>query len=172
MDLLLKREQNRNWRGRVVFRLWSMTEMTEDERDLADRYQFGESVVLISDDEGILKWAFAMGFVAFLFAGGFVGANTGEPAAGLAVGVLGGIVAGFWWFNEKRDTIFMRDLIHGRRFKCGSIVELAKKEALLDNACIVLRQVLETTKHWDGVETVPVPPLSREEAKDVVVKFA
>ncbi|WP_337658828.1 hypothetical protein [Sphingorhabdus sp. Alg231-15] len=146
--------------------------MTEDERDLAERYQLGKSIVLISDDEDILKWSFAIGFIAFLVAGTFVGANSENVFAGLAAGVLASVVAGFWWFNEKRETIFMRDLIHGRRFKCGSIVELAKKEALLDNACIVLRQVLETAKHWDGVETVPVPSLPREEAKDVVVKFA
>ena len=31
--------------------------------------------------------------------------------------------------NEKRETIFVKDMLHGRNFTCDSVVELAKKEA-------------------------------------------
>ena len=171
MDLLLKREQNRNWRGRVVFRLWAKAEMAEDERALIDRYNMGGSCLIASDDFEHLKGAVAVGFVAFLVGGGLAGANTGEVLGGLAFGTIAGIAAGYWWLNEKRETIWMRDMLYGRRFKCNSIIELAKKEAMLDNACIALRQVVETAKHWDGVETRLVPVLPPEEAKEIVVRL-
>lgn len=171
MDLLLKREQNRNWRGRVVFRLWAKVEMSEDEHALIDRYDMDESCLIASDDLGHFKGAVAIGFIAFLAGGGLAGANSGEALVGLAFGVIAGVAAGYWWLNEKRETIWMRDLLHGRRFKCDSIIELAQKEAMLDNACVALRQVVETAKHWDGVETRPVPALPPEEAKEMVLRL-
>ena len=171
MDLLLKREQNRNWRGRVVFRLWAKAEMAEDERALIDRYDLGDSCLIAADDFEHLKGAAVFGFVAFLIGGVLAGAYSGEIIGGLAFGVIAGVGAGYWWLNEKRETIWMRDLLYGRRFKCDSIIELAQKEAMLDNACIALRQVVETAKHWDGVETRPVPVLPPEEAKEVVLRL-
>jgi len=172
MDLLLKREQNRNWRGRVVFRLWVKTEMAEDERALIDRYHLDESCLLESDDTGHLKWAIAIGLIVFLIVGAAIGAETRDPLAGVGSGAIAGVFAAYWWLNEKRETIWMRDLLYGRRFKCRSIIELAKKEAMLERTCIGLRQVLETAKHWDGVETRPVPVLPPEEAKEVVVRLS
>ncbi len=171
MDLLLKREQNRNWRGRVVFRLWAKAEMAEDERALIDRYNMDESCLLSDDDTGQLKWAIAIGlFIFSVIAAGSI-ADLRQPFEGIAVGAFLGVGAGYWYFNEKRETIWMRDLLYGRRFKCGSIIELAKKEAMLDSACIVVRQMLETAKHWDGVETRSVPVLPPDEAKEVVARL-
>lgn len=145
--------------------------MLEDERALIDRYDIGDSCLIDSDDSEHLKGAVGIGFLAFLVCGGFVGANTSEQLVGLPVGVIAGVAAGYWWLNEKRETIWMRDLLYGRRFKCRSIIELAKKEAMLEDACIALRQVVETAKHWDGVETRPVPVLPPDEAKEVVVRL-
>lgn len=172
MDLLLKREQDRNWRGRVVFRLWVKTEMDENERSLIDRYSLDQSCLLVGDDSRQLKWAVVIGLTVFLFIAIGAAMDTGNLFAGVGVGTLAGIGSGYLWLNEKRETIFMRDLLHSRRFKCRSIIELAKKEAMLEDACIALRQVLETAKHWDGVESRPVPVLPPEEAKEVVVRLA
>lgn len=169
MDLLLKREQTRNFLNRIVFRLWAKTEMDEDERALIDRYDLDESWLLISDDRDHLKWAIILGVIAFFLVGGTVAQAT-AVGCGIIAGLIAGGGVGYWWLNEKRETIYMRDMLHGRRFKCRSIIDLAKKEAMLQNACIVLRQVMETAKHWDGVETCPVPALSKEEAKDLVVR--
>ena len=77
-----------------------------------------------------------------------------------------------WYFNEKRETLFVKDLLYGRRFKCKSIGDLARKEAWIENACLILRQTLETAKHWDGVETNPIPVLEKEEAKKLVIQYA
>ena len=78
MDLLLKREQNRNWRGRVVFRLWAKAEMSDDERALIDRYDMGDSCLIAADDFEHLKGAAIFGFVAFLVGGVLAGAYSGE----------------------------------------------------------------------------------------------
>ena len=144
--------------------------MGDDERALIERYDLAESRVLQSDDSKALKWSVGIGFVAAIFAGFFLGAYFGNPRPAI-LGIPVGIATGYWWLNEKRETIFLRDLIYGRRFKCSSIVDLAKKEAWLEDSCVVLRQVLETAKHWDGVETRPVPVLSKEAAKEIVVRL-
>ena len=170
MKLLLKREQTRNFLNRIVFRLWAKTEMDEDERALIDRYDLDESMLLRSDDRDHLKWAIILGVIAFFLVGGIIGQAT-SAETGIIPGLLAGGGFGYWWLNEKRETIYMRDMLHGRRFKCRSIIDLAKKEAMLENACIGLRQVVETAKHWDGIETCPVPALPKEEAKELVVRY-
>lgn len=171
MDLLFKREQNKKWRGRVVFRLWVKAEMSDDERSLIERYDMGASCLIAADDFDHLKGAIAFGLVALLVFGVGGALATEEVLIGLATGVIAALGSGYWWLNEKRETIWMRDLIYGRRFKCDSIIDLVKKEAMLENACIALRQVLETAKHWDGVEARPVPKLAPEEAKEVVLRL-
>ncbi|MDG2001778.1 MAG: hypothetical protein P8J20_00445 [Novosphingobium sp.] len=169
MDLLLKREQTRNLTGRIVFRLWAKTEMGEDERALIDRYDIAESYLLVSDDFLHLKWAVILGLVTFFVTGGIM-VTLDAPEPGFVVALIAGVAVGYWWINEKRETIVMRDMLHGRRFKCRSVIDLAKKEAMLENACIFLRQVVETAKHWDGVETCPVPVLAKDEAKALIVR--
>lgn len=171
MNLLLKREQRRTLRGRTVFRLWVKAEMAEDERALIDRYNIADAILIEADDLDHLKWAAGIGLITFAVVGLLVASYTYDQYLALAVGASIGLAAGYWWLNEKRETIWMRDLLYGRRFKCRSVIELAKKEAMLDNACIALRQVVETAKHWEGVETRPVPVLSPQEAKEVVVRL-
>lgn len=171
MDLLLKRAQNRNWRRRVVFRLWAKIEMDEDERALIERYSFEESILISEDDFEHLKAAVIMGFLGCLVFTGLVFALTEVLPAALGIGLVAGLITGIVWLNEKRETIYVRDLIYGRRFKCRSIVELAHKESMLDDACLAFRQIVETAKHWDGVETRPVEVLSPEDAKAVVARL-
>lgn len=170
MDLLLKREQSKNLFGRVIFRLWVMSEMGEDEQALIDRYELADSRVLIGDDEKALKWAFVLGLIATIVSGLVLFIDSLELKS-VILSIPIGIAVGYWWMNEKRETIFLRDLIHGRRFKCSSIIDLAKKESMIEDACVVLRQVLETSKHWDGLEKRPIPVLSKEAAKDVVLRL-
>ncbi|MEM1050641.1 MAG: hypothetical protein AAGI28_00965 [Pseudomonadota bacterium] len=171
MDLLFKREQVRSLSGRVRFRMWAKVEFAEDEKALIDRYHFYEALVLIGAD-----WTlFASTWWIWILSSAATG-YLAKVMMGLwdyaIIGPFVGAVLAFMWFNERRQTIFMRDLIHGRRFKCRSVVDLAKKEARLEDACLVLRQVLETAKHWDGVQTNPIPALAKDEAKEVVVRSA
>lgn len=170
MDLLYKREQGRNWRGQVIFRLWVKTEMAEDERALLNRYSLEDACLMAGDDSGLLRRSILAGIVGMLVIGVMASGMVGLTAAVIGMPVAG-IVTGFWWFNEKRERIFVRDVLWGRHFKCDSIIDLTKKEAILGDACAALRQVLETAKHWDGVEKRPVPVLQPEEAKALVARL-
>lgn len=60
--------------------------------------------------------------------------------------------------------------MHGRYFSCGSVVELARKEAWLETATAFLRQVMESAKHWDGTERRPVEVLPKDEAKRIILR--
>ena len=74
--------------------------------------------------------------------------------------------------DSQRETIFVKDLLHGRNFTCESVVELARKEAWLEGACGVFRQVMESAKHWDGVERHTIEPLPKEQAKELILRAA
>lgn len=170
MDLLFKREQSDGFMGRIIFHLWAKSEFSDDERALLDRYRLDQAQLLQADDWRALRWAVVVAIISFFLIGGI--AMTLLGSLGLALAIIGAGVVGFWFFNEKRETIFVKDLLYGRRFKCRSVAELARKEAWLEDACIVLRQVIETAKNWDGVETNPIPILDKAEAKKVVIRYA
>ena len=89
---------------------------------------------------------------------------------GILIGFLAGIGAGYWYFNEKRETVFVKDLLHGRHFTCDSVVELARKEAWLETIVGFLRQVMESAKHWDGTDRHQIEPLPKDEARQVILK--
>lgn len=170
MDLLFKREQSYGFMGRIIFHLWAKSEFSEDERALLDRYKLDQARLLDADDWGALRWAAVVAVIAFFPIAGIAMAIF--DSVGLFLGMIGALGVGFWFYNERRETIFVKDLLYGRRFKCRSVADLARKEAWLEDACIVLRQVIETAKHWDGVETNPIPVLDKAEAKKVVIRYA
>ena len=75
------------------------------------------------------------------------------------------------YYRELRERILVSDLLNGgRTFRCDSIVELIDKEAYLEHVSQYLRQVLESAKHWDEREIIPIKPLRKEEAKKAVLK--
>lgn len=167
MELLFKREQTAGNIGRINFKLWGKLEVTDDEQALVDRYRFDESILIGEDDTEHLRGAIKRGVVAGVVVT-ILTIFTGFMA--LLIGAAAGVGVGYWYLNEKRETIFVKDMLHGRNFKCASVVELAKKEAWLDNACIVFRQVMESAKHWDGVERHTIEPLPKDEAKDLILR--
>jgi hypothetical protein len=89
----------------------------------------------------------------------------------LVVAAIIGFAAGFIFYHQMRETIFMKDLMVGRNFTCKSIVELAKKEAHMEGISATLRQVLEAAKHWGGTETKDVPVLSKEDALALIKRL-
>ena len=171
MELLFKREQTPGQVGRVKFSLWGKLEPTEDEQALIDRYGFDAAILIGVDDSHLLQAAIKLGALAFVivavaltyFVSGF---------AGVVGGIAAGVGAGYWYMNEKRETIFVKDLLHGRTFICSSVVDLAKKEAWVEGACGVLRQVMESAKHWDGVERHTIEPLPKEQAREFILRAA
>ena len=100
---------------------------------------------------------------------GLVASALGVTGAFVAALLVGGGV-GYLYFHQKRETIFVKDLIHGRYFSCDSVIELARKEAWLGVVTSFLRQVMESAKHWDGTETVDIAALPKDEAKLVMIR--
>ncbi|MHA7820276.1 MAG: hypothetical protein ACX930_11575 [Erythrobacter sp.] len=172
MELLFKREQTTGKMSRVNFKLWGKLEVSEDEQALINRYRFDESVLIGSDDSELLRKAIKLGAIVFVVAALLLAYLSSSGMMGFLGGAAAGVGAGYWLMNEKRETIFVKDLLHGRNFTCDSVVELARKEAWLEGACGVFRQVMESAKHWDGVERHTIEPLPKAEAKDLILRAA
>jgi len=172
MELLFKREQTTGSIGRVNFKLWGKLEPTEDEQALINRYRFDEAILIGADDSHLLRGAIKIGVIVFVIAATLFTYLTSNVVTGIFLGGMAGVGAGYWRMNEKRETIFVKDLLHGRYFTCTSVVDLAKKEAWLEGACGVLRQVMESAKHWDGVERHTIEALPKDEAKALILRAA
>ncbi len=170
MELLFKREQTVTNVGRVNFKLWGKLEIDENESALIERYRFDAAVLIGADDQHLLRGAIKRGVVVFVLASLVFTYMAG--VMGPAIGAAAGVAAGYWYINEKRETIFVKDLLYGRHFTCHSVVELARKEAWLESACGVLRQVMESAKHWDGVERHTIEPLPKDQAKELILRAA
>lgn len=171
MELLFKREQTTGKLSRVNFKLWGRLDVTEDEQALINRYRFDEAVLIGSDDSELLRKSIKIGAIVFVITAALLTCMM-NGTFGFFGGIAAGVGAGYWLMNEKRETIFVKDLLHGRNFTCESVVELAKKEAWLEGACSVLRQVMEGAKHWDGVERHTIEPLPKEQAKELMLRVA
>lgn len=170
MELLFKREQSSDQIGRVRFKMWGKIETTEDEDALIRRYQLDEAVLIGADDSLLYPAAAKIGGIVFVISAVLIWYLMSNFALGFLAGAAAGFGAAYWYVNEKRETVFVRDLMHGRHFKCESVVELAKKEAWLEGACGVFRQVMESAKHWDGVERHTIDPLPKEQAKELILR--
>ncbi|HWT30356.1 MAG TPA: hypothetical protein VN240_04935 [Propylenella sp.] len=154
---------------RVNFKLWGKIELDEEEQGLINRYDFDKAVLIAAFQPGLLRRAVIIGAGAFLVGLLFFGAMAG-PWLGFLLASAAGIGTGFWWFNEKRETVYVRDLLHGRHFSCDSVIELARKEAWLTTIVGFLRQVMESAKHWDGTESHKIVPLPKDEARQVILR--
>jgi hypothetical protein len=165
MELLLRRGQTGRTRH-VKFRLWAKTLLDETEQQIMYRYRIDEARIVEPSQPDLLRNAVIIGVVVALVAASII-MNVMRVQW---MGVLGapvGAFAGFLFYDRYREHLLMRDLLHGRYFTCKSIVDLARKEAWVEDAVGILRQVMETAKFWDDVEVVPVEVLSKEAAKFV-----
>ena len=167
MDLLFKREQNNAASGGVNFKLWGKIELDEDEKSIVSKYKFDQAILIFADQPGLLRKSIFIGIGAMVAA--MVLLNQ-MGMMGAVIALAAGIGAGYWWYHQKRETIYVKDLLHGRHFNCDSVVELARKEAWLGYVVSFLRQVMESAKHWDGTERHTVEPLPKDEARQVIIK--
>lgn len=167
MEILFKREQTVGNLKRVNFKLWGQIELDEDEREIVKRYRFDDAVLIEAIQPKLLRNSVLLSLVVFIPTLTFMGpmGTVGIPLAFLAASG-----AGYWYFNDKRETIFVKDLLHGRHFSCDSVIELARKEAWLVNIVSYLRQVMESAKQWDGTERHFVEALPKEEARQVILR--
>lgn len=173
MNLLFMREQTSGELLRVTFKLWGKIELDTEEQALIDRYEFDKAMLIEVPQPDLLRKAIYVGIAATIVSAAIAAATMlplvfGRYAAILCLAV--GIGAGWWYANEKRETIYVRDLMHGRHFHCDSVIDLARKEAWLATLVGYLRQVMETAKHWDGTESQKIEPLPKEEARQVILR--
>ena len=170
MDILFKREQTKEGVTKIRFKLWSKIELDEEEQALVKKYDFDDAILIAVEQPDLFKIAASVGVLMFTVAFGFFFWLATIPVA-LLMGPIVGFGAAYGYFDSKRETIFVRDLIHGRNFKCKSVIDLAKKEAWLSSVVAALRQVMESAKHWDGTEQFEIEPLPKEEAKEVILRL-
>lgn len=177
MNLLFERRQSAavftfvplRLAGGVMFTLWVKAELDEEETELMARYKFRDALLVVDETGTTLGKSFRasllIGFVVWLIAIIPLSWSGAASVATLTVAVMTAI-----YYNELREKIYVRDLIHGRKFRCFSIVELIRKEQYLTTLSAYLRQVLESAKHWDGREVLEVPALKPEQAKQLVIE--
>lgn len=178
MQLLHKREQTENTWGRTHFRLWAKAELDEEEDRLIRKYKMNDAVLINIPTPGLLRRSFLIGLLVFIliFCFFFFGLHYKMqiyiriyPALNAFWSLVGAVIVGMIYYHNKRETIYVKDLIHGRYFKCRSVIELARKEAYLQMITRYFRQVLESAKNWGGTETFPIEPLDPEEAKRTIL---
>jgi hypothetical protein len=170
MELLFKREQTIGKLSRVNFKLWGKLEVTEDEQALIKLYRFNQAVLIGADDRHLLRSAAKWGAAAFVIVSAFLSYLLSSTGLGMMIGLGAGVGVGYLYMNEKRETIMVQDLLWGRNFTCDSVIELAKKEAWLEGACSMFRQVMESAKNWDGVERHTIDPLPKEQARELILR--
>lgn len=152
----------------VVFMLQAELELDEEEAELVKKYKFTNAPLIVSNTIEDLWQAFRpalfLGIATFILSWSIFSLSTG-----FSLGLLVTLAMTVVYFRTMRDQIIVRDLLGGgRTFRCDSIVALIQKEAFLENICEYLRQVLESAKHWDDRETIPIQPLEKNAAKQLV----
>jgi hypothetical protein len=177
MQLLFKREQFSGIRGRVKFKLWGKVELDDNEQEIVLRYTFDKAILIEAIQPGLLRKSLIVGIIAgiltyiiaiILFS--FDGYIRLYSDTAVFSAMIASVAVGYWYYNDRRETIYVRDLIHGRYFTCNSVIDLARKEAWLQTVTSYLRQVMESAKHWDGTESHSIEPLPKDEARRFIIK--
>jgi hypothetical protein len=183
MDLLFKRSQTAGVAGVVPtipglslfgigapkFKLWAKLELAPEEQQVVDHYHFDDSVLIDSIQPELMRKTAIVAAVVFVFAIPIFWSMFSFTGA-IFVSLIAAGGAAFLYYDKHRETIFVKDLLHGRYFTCGSVIELARKEAWLESVTAFLRQVMESAKHWDGTEAIAIEALPKDLAKQVILK--
>lgn len=169
MKILMRHEQTQGLFRSVRFKLWGKIELEGDEQKIVDRYDFDHAVLIFEPIEGLFRWSMIIGLVAmipaFFLWSGFLGRGIGTPLA-----IATGAFIAWFIYDRFRETVYVKDLLYGRHFRCKSIVDIALKEEWLKQAVAYLRAVMESAKHWGGTETTDVPPLDPETSKRIMLR--
>jgi len=170
MQLLFKRQQTSSNTGSPQFKLWSKIELDEGETSIVKQYKLDKAVLIEAAQPGLVRRSTIVGIAVLVLVCGILYPSMGTTTLALIIALCGGIAAGYFYYDRQRETVYIRDLMHGRYFSCRSVIELARKEAWLGTIVAYLRQVMESAKQWDGTEAVPIPVLSKEDAKELIVR--
>lgn len=151
------------------FRLWAKVELEPDEQAIVDHYHFDKAVLIDTLQPDLLRVSAYVALGVFIAATLFFYAIV-NFSAGVFVGMIAGGAAGYFYYDRNRESVFVKDLLHGRYFSCRSVIELARKEAWLETVTGFLRQVMESAKHWDGTESIKIEAMEKSAAKQFILK--
>ena len=174
MDLLFKRQQTPGKFRQVVFKLWAKIELDDEEQALIRKYQMDGAVLVDVPQPGLVRNSFLIGLFCFTIATPIIAMNfwrsigLGWPGV-ICVSAGIAILAGFIFYHQMRQTIYVRDLIHGRHFTCPSIIALTRQEAYLASITAYFRQVVESAKNWGGTETHKIEALPPDLARQRIM---
>lgn len=154
--------------GRPRFKLWAKLELDQDERAILDHYRFDTSQLVESYQPDLMRQTAVFFGMAFIAA--YILLWMLVSAAGFWLPAIFAAGAAYFYYDRKRETIYVSDLLHGHTFVCRSVVELARKEAWLEVMVMYLRQVMESARSWDGIEAIPIAVLHPDEAKRMAIQ--
>lgn len=165
MKILFRRAQARTLiLKRVCFGLWCELELTEEEKGVIKHYGFDQAILYFQPWTHLIRPALAWGaftaFISFFLFGFFLGRAIG--------GTLAIVVFAFtvWFYIDRwREIIWVKDVIHGRDFRCYDVTGLVLKERKLEELCGYFRDMMENAKNWDGNQIYEVPPFDAEMAR-------
>jgi len=169
MEILIKKEQTARNLARDDFNLWCKIEFDEGEQAIVKRYHIDESVLIEVVRPDLIRKAIFIAVGVVLIVTVYFYSLAGLGMA-LTIGCLSGCIAVYWYIDERREKIFVRDLIHGWNFTCYSVAEIARKETWLETITSYLGQVIESAKHWDGNQRPTIKHLVKDEASKVILK--
>ena len=170
MDLLFRRAQSNAPLGKVSFKLWSKIELDEEEQALVEKYRISSALLIWAHEPELEKkaqWYAAAVLVAAGYLLFSLGANMGMA---LFLSSCISATVYYWYKHQYRETLYVYDLIHGKDYACDSVIDLARREAWITTMVGFLRQVVESAKHWDGVERHAIEPLPPDEARQSIIK--
>lgn len=169
MKILMRHQQTQGLFRSVRFKLWGKVELEGDEQKIIDRYDFRHAVLVDDLIDGLTKWSFIVGLVAmvpaFFMWAGFLGRQIGTPLA-----IVTGAFIGWFFYDRLRETVYVKDLLHGRNFRCKSIIDISIKEQRLRDMVALLRSVMESAKHWDGTQILDVPQHDPETSRRIMIR--
>ena len=179
MNLLFRRSQTGDADAQVSmlpfsfrapsFKLWAKIELTPEELAIVSHYRFEKALLIDAIQPGLLKSAALAGFGAFVLSLALLSSMFPFSSTGFLAFLIGCGV-GYIYFDKKRESVWVRDLMAGRYFACTSIIDLARKEAWLEAIVGYLRQVMKSAETWDGTETIPIKPMDKDAAKRFMVQ--
>ena len=155
--------------SRPKFKLWAKIELEPAEKVVLDHYHFDATILIDAEQPDLMRKTFYVALATFIFATLFFSMLISSSAA-MFWAIIAAAAAGYFYHDKHRETIFVRDLLHGRNFSCTSIIELARKEAWLQTVSAFLRQVMESAKNWDGTESIKIQAVDKDLAKQIIIK--
>jgi hypothetical protein len=137
MSMLLKirRSQKSSMMGNAIFGLAFRAEVSDEERDLINKYKLGKDVIYSSEN-------YRKNVDAAISPGG-------NDGLAIAKGIAASLTARF--FNLK---ITVNDLIYGKHIEMKNLNEMLSAEDQVVQACNNLKSYITAAKSFDGREVV------------------